>query len=233
MDIRPIRSEADYRAALNEVERLWQGEPGTPEGDRVEVLSTLIEAYEARHHPIAAPDLPAAPRPRRFVSRPLPGVFHAADAPAHDQPLEHFCLAALPAGGTIDRAFQADLANGAKRVASSSCSRSKIRGPDNAHSELLGSELPRGLVARGCWAGSVRRMHGMLLLRGDPCGCEARQAAFAPPANRARCRWRIGAPTARGRGLHSPGGTGLHGVRAAAGGLPQLRLPRLRGDGYR
>lgn len=56
MDIRPIRSEADYRAALNEVERLWQGEPGTPEGDRVEVLSTLIEAYEARHHPIAAPD---------------------------------------------------------------------------------------------------------------------------------------------------------------------------------
>ncbi|MGA8548925.1 MAG: helix-turn-helix domain-containing protein [Stellaceae bacterium] len=60
MDIRPIRSEADYRAALNEVERLWQGEPGTPEGDRVEVLSTLIEAYEARHHPIAAPDPIAA-----------------------------------------------------------------------------------------------------------------------------------------------------------------------------
>ncbi len=60
MDIRPIRSEADYRAALNEVERLWQGEPGTPEGDRVEVLSTLIEAYEARHHRIAAPDPIAA-----------------------------------------------------------------------------------------------------------------------------------------------------------------------------
>ncbi|MGA8382721.1 MAG: helix-turn-helix domain-containing protein [Stellaceae bacterium] len=60
MDIRPIRSEADYRAALNEVERLWQSEPGTPEGDRVEVLSTLIEAYEARHHPIAAPDPIAA-----------------------------------------------------------------------------------------------------------------------------------------------------------------------------
>lgn len=60
MNIRPIRSEADYRAALNEVERLWTSEPGTPEGDRVDVLSTLIEAHEARHHPIAAPDPIAA-----------------------------------------------------------------------------------------------------------------------------------------------------------------------------
>jgi HTH-type transcriptional regulator/antitoxin HigA len=60
MDIRPIRSEADYRAALNEVKRLWTAEPGTPEGDLVEVLSTLIEAYEAQHHPIAAPDPIAA-----------------------------------------------------------------------------------------------------------------------------------------------------------------------------
>ena len=60
MDIRPIRTEADYRAALEEVERLWDTEPGTPEGDRVEVLATLIEAYEAQHHPIAAPDPIAA-----------------------------------------------------------------------------------------------------------------------------------------------------------------------------
>lgn len=56
MEIRPIKTEADYRAALKEVERLWEAEPGTPEGDRVEVLTTLIEAYEARHHPIPAPD---------------------------------------------------------------------------------------------------------------------------------------------------------------------------------
>jgi HTH-type transcriptional regulator/antitoxin HigA len=55
MDMRPIRTEADYRAALQEVERLWEAEPGTPEGDRVEVLTTLIEAYEARHHPIPMP----------------------------------------------------------------------------------------------------------------------------------------------------------------------------------
>jgi HTH-type transcriptional regulator / antitoxin HigA len=60
MDICPIRSEADYRTALNEVERLWTAEPGSPDGDRVEVLVTLIEAYEARRHPIPAPDPIAA-----------------------------------------------------------------------------------------------------------------------------------------------------------------------------
>ena len=56
MEIRPIRTNTDYRTALNEVERLWEAEPGTPAGDRVEVLATLIEAYEAEHYPIPAPD---------------------------------------------------------------------------------------------------------------------------------------------------------------------------------
>jgi HTH-type transcriptional regulator / antitoxin HigA len=60
MEIRPIKTEADYHAALAETERLWHAEPGTPDGDRVEVLSTLIEAYEARHYPIPAPDPIAA-----------------------------------------------------------------------------------------------------------------------------------------------------------------------------
>jgi HTH-type transcriptional regulator/antitoxin HigA len=60
MDIRPIRTEADYRAALKEVESLWDAEPGTLEGDQVEVLSTLIETYEERHHPIPPPDPIAA-----------------------------------------------------------------------------------------------------------------------------------------------------------------------------
>ena len=60
MKIRPIRTKADYRAALAEVERLWDSNPGTPEGDRVDVLVTLIEAYEARHFPIQAPDPIAA-----------------------------------------------------------------------------------------------------------------------------------------------------------------------------
>jgi HTH-type transcriptional regulator / antitoxin HigA len=56
MRIRPIRTKADYRAALKEVERLWNADPGTPEGDVADVLTTLIEAYEAEHFPIAAPD---------------------------------------------------------------------------------------------------------------------------------------------------------------------------------
>jgi HTH-type transcriptional regulator/antitoxin HigA len=60
MDIRPIRTKADYRAALKEADRLWDADPGTPAGDRVDVLVTLIEAYEARHHPIPAPDPIAA-----------------------------------------------------------------------------------------------------------------------------------------------------------------------------
>jgi HTH-type transcriptional regulator/antitoxin HigA len=60
MDIRPIKTKADYRAALKTVERLWNAAQGTPDGDRVEVLVTLIEAYEAERHPIPAPDPIAA-----------------------------------------------------------------------------------------------------------------------------------------------------------------------------
>jgi HTH-type transcriptional regulator/antitoxin HigA len=60
MDIHPIRTDADYHFALEEAERLWAAEPGTPDGDRVEVLATLIEAYEARQYPILAPDPIAA-----------------------------------------------------------------------------------------------------------------------------------------------------------------------------
>jgi HTH-type transcriptional regulator/antitoxin HigA len=56
MDIRPIKSEADYRAALAEIERLFAAEPNTPAGDRLDVLTTLVEAYEAQHDPIAPPD---------------------------------------------------------------------------------------------------------------------------------------------------------------------------------
>ena len=55
-DIKPIRSEADYEAALTEVERLWGARSGTPEGDRLDVLATLIDAYESEHHPIDPPD---------------------------------------------------------------------------------------------------------------------------------------------------------------------------------
>lgn len=58
MEIRPIRTEEDYKAALREVSAYFDNEPtpGTPEGDRFEVLLTLVEAYEARHYPIELPD---------------------------------------------------------------------------------------------------------------------------------------------------------------------------------
>ena len=56
VSVRPIQTEADYDAALAEVEGLMDAAPGTPEGDRLEVLVTLIEAYEARHWAIGAPD---------------------------------------------------------------------------------------------------------------------------------------------------------------------------------
>ncbi len=58
MEIKPIRTEADYEAALKEVEKLMESQPDTPEGDRMEVLVTLIEAYEAKHFPIPLPDDP-------------------------------------------------------------------------------------------------------------------------------------------------------------------------------
>ena len=56
MEIRPIKTEQDYDSALAEVEALWGAEPDTPEGDKLDVLITPVEAYEAKHHPIAPPD---------------------------------------------------------------------------------------------------------------------------------------------------------------------------------
>jgi HTH-type transcriptional regulator/antitoxin HigA len=55
-DVKPIRTEADYEAALAEVKRLWGAKSGTPKGDRLDVLATLIDAYEARHFPMDPPD---------------------------------------------------------------------------------------------------------------------------------------------------------------------------------
>jgi HTH-type transcriptional regulator / antitoxin HigA len=60
MQIRPIRTKADYKAALKEAARLWDANPGTADGDRVDVLVTLIESYEAKHFPVPAPDPIAA-----------------------------------------------------------------------------------------------------------------------------------------------------------------------------
>ena len=56
MDIKPIKTDADYRAALKEIESLMMAETDTPEGERLDVLVTLVEAYEKRHFPLDLPD---------------------------------------------------------------------------------------------------------------------------------------------------------------------------------
>jgi len=55
-ELNPIRSKADYEDALVELERLWGAESGTVAGDRLDLLATLIDAYEAEHDPIDPPD---------------------------------------------------------------------------------------------------------------------------------------------------------------------------------
>lgn len=56
MDIRPIKTEEDYQEALAEIDRLFDASPGTPDGDRLEVLMTLVEIYEDEHYDLPAPD---------------------------------------------------------------------------------------------------------------------------------------------------------------------------------
>jgi HTH-type transcriptional regulator/antitoxin HigA len=67
MNIRPIKTEADYKAVLVEIDRLMDAEPDTPAGDRLDVLTTLAEAYEAKNHPIEEPD-------------PVEAILHRMDA---------------------------------------------------------------------------------------------------------------------------------------------------------
>lgn len=56
MDIRPIKTEDDYNAALADIDHLMGSPAGSRDGDHLEVLVTLVEAYEAVHWPIDAPD---------------------------------------------------------------------------------------------------------------------------------------------------------------------------------
>ena len=58
MNIKPIHTDTDYQAALKGIDSLLEAQPGTPEGDRLDVLVTLVEAYEAKHFPIPEPDDP-------------------------------------------------------------------------------------------------------------------------------------------------------------------------------
>ena len=56
MDIKPIKTESDYNEALKKIEELMFAQKDTPEGDRLDVLVTLIEAFEEKHHPILPPE---------------------------------------------------------------------------------------------------------------------------------------------------------------------------------
>lgn len=55
-EVKPIRTDTDHEAALEAVAVLWGAPAGTPDGDRLDVLATLIDAYEAQHHPMDPPD---------------------------------------------------------------------------------------------------------------------------------------------------------------------------------
>lgn len=56
MEIRPIKTDADYESALSQIDQLWDAEPGSSESDNLEILLALVEAYEKEHYPIEPPD---------------------------------------------------------------------------------------------------------------------------------------------------------------------------------
>jgi len=56
MTIKPIKTKKDYQAAMNRLETIFDAQPGTPEGDELEVLSILIDKYEQEHYPVGYPD---------------------------------------------------------------------------------------------------------------------------------------------------------------------------------
>jgi HTH-type transcriptional regulator/antitoxin HigA len=56
VELKPIKTKTDYKKALAEIERLWRAKDGTPEGDRLDILATLIEAYETEQYPLDPPD---------------------------------------------------------------------------------------------------------------------------------------------------------------------------------
>jgi HTH-type transcriptional regulator / antitoxin HigA len=56
MTIKPIKTEADYRATLQDIDSLMTATPDSPDGEKLDVLVTLLEAYEAEHYPLNLPD---------------------------------------------------------------------------------------------------------------------------------------------------------------------------------
>ena len=105
MDIRPIKCEADYDAALETIDSLMGAAEDTPEGDRLEVLVTLVETYEAHHWPVEAPDPVAmiehAMEARGYRQKDLAAVIgsqpHASEVLSRRRPLTLPMIRALSA----------------------------------------------------------------------------------------------------------------------------------------
>jgi HTH-type transcriptional regulator/antitoxin HigA len=72
MKIEPIRTEEDYEAALARIEEIFDAEPATPEGDELEILSALVQAYEKGRCPVGMPDPIEAFSPRRGYTVEIP-----------------------------------------------------------------------------------------------------------------------------------------------------------------
>lgn len=56
MNVKPIKTDNDYKQALKEIDKLMNAKLNTLEGDKLDILTTLVEAYEAHHHPMKFPD---------------------------------------------------------------------------------------------------------------------------------------------------------------------------------
>jgi len=76
MEIKPIKTEVDYHAALGEVETMMTTEADTPEGDRLDILVTLVEAYERKHYALDLPDpfVSVHPLTPATARGPIPGA---------------------------------------------------------------------------------------------------------------------------------------------------------------
>lgn len=90
MTIRPIRSDDDHRAALAQIDELWGAQPGTPDGDTLDVLLALVETYEDRRWPIREPDWD-----------PVDVLHHAIDDLGHTQQQLAALLGSAPRASEI------------------------------------------------------------------------------------------------------------------------------------
>ena len=91
MNIKPIRSEADYETALKTIDQLWDAAQGSPEADQLDVLVTLVEAYEEKHYPISPPD-------------PIEAILHYMESQGLSEPdLQTYLGADTPVSEVLNR----------------------------------------------------------------------------------------------------------------------------------